>query len=219
MASVCVLMATLLSGPGAMLLVELTHPQPRWRDAETLARHLHSVQSLPYFLGLFLIGGFAVLLSCLHALAPRGMKGRSGAALVFCGIAGALVFQNYVLQTTFVPALARDHAAENGPLIGAFSMVNPSSFAWALEMWGYGFLGVATWLSAGVFAGPGLERATAWTFVGNGWTSIAGAAATAFAPGWVMTAPGMISFALWNLLVVVMIVLTLAVLRRWRLRG
>jgi hypothetical protein len=216
LACACILAASILSGPGAMLVVELVRPQPPWRDARTFAEHLHGVQALPYFLGLFLIGGFAVLLACLHALAPAAQKARTGAALVFCGIAGALVFQNYVLQTTFVPHLARADAAENATLIAAFSMANPSSFAWALEMWGYGFLGVATWLCAGVFAGGGVERATAWSYAGNGWMSIAGAAWTALAPGWVMTAPGMLAFALWNLLIVALLVLTLLVLRRWR---
>jgi hypothetical protein len=210
----CILAGTVLSGPGAMLLVELTHPQPAWRDARTFAEELHFVQSLPYFLGLLLIGGFALLLPCLHALAPATRKGRSGASLVFCAIAGALVFENYVLQTTFVPYLARNYTSAVAPLIEAFSMANPASFAWGLEMWGYGFLGVATWLVAPVFEGGRLERATAWTFVLNGWMSIAGALWTALVPGWVMTMPGMIAFALWNLLVVVMVVLALSVLKK-----
>jgi hypothetical protein len=215
-ACICILAATILSGPGAMLAVELTHPQPPWRDAATLAGHQHWVQAVPYFLGLFLIGGFALLLSCLHDLAPRERKGRTGASLVFCAIAGALVFENYVLQTTFVPFLARSYDPANGALLGAFSMVNPASLAWGLEMWGYGFLGVATWLAAPVFADGGMERATAWMFVLNGWMSIAGAMWTAAAPGWVMTAPGLAAFALWNLLVVTMIVLTLMVVSSWQ---
>jgi hypothetical protein len=199
-----------------MLAVELTHPQPAWRDAATVAENQHWVQTVPYFLGLFLIGGFAVLLSCLHALAPAEGKGRTGASLVFCGIAGALVFENYVLQTTFVPHLVRTYDPANAALVGAFSMVNPASLAWGLEMWGYGFVGVATWLAARSFAGGRLERATAWTFVLNGWASIAGALWTAVAPGWVLTSPGLVAFALWNLLVVVMILLALRVLGRWQ---
>jgi hypothetical protein len=62
-----------LSGPFAMLLVTLTHPQPEWRDAQLFAAKFHAV------------------------------------------------------------------------LIGALTMANPSSLAWGLEMWGYGFLSVGTW--------------------------------------------------------------------------
>jgi hypothetical protein len=214
----CILAGTVLSGPGAMLIVELTHPQPAWHDARTFAEAHHRVQALPYFLGLLLIGGFALLLPCLHALAPPKRKGRSAASLVFCAIAGALVFENYVLQTTFVPYLARTYTSAVAPLIAAFSMANPASFAWGLEMWGYGFLGVATWLVAPIFEGGRLERATAWTFAANGWMSVVGALWTAVAPGWVMTDPGLVAFAVWNVLVVAMVILALLVLKRWVLR-
>ncbi len=117
---------------------------------------------------------------------------------------------NYVLQTTVVPELARDVDA-NASLIGAFSMSNPRSLGWALEMWGYGALGVATWLVAPVFA---RHRAATWAFVANGPISIVGAAWTAARPGWELSAPGLIAFAMWNVLVVVMAATALSALRR-----
>ena len=213
-ACLCILAGSILSGPGAMLLVALTHPQPDWRNARLFSSEFHAIQTVPYFLGLILVGGFVALLSSLHAAAPQALKARTASGLVFCSVGAALIFQNYVLQTTFVPALARNFAAEDAPLIAALSMSNPSSFAWGLEMWGYGFIGVATWLSSPVFSEPGLERACAWAFVANGFTSIAGGGWTAISPGWVMTAPGLVAFSVWNGLVVVLVALTLLALRR-----
>ena len=72
------------------------------------------------------------------------------AALVFTGVYAALVALNYVVQTTFVPALVTHGDIADAPLIAAFTMAQPRSLAWGLEMWGYGFLGLATWLVAPV---------------------------------------------------------------------
>ena len=137
----------------------------------------------------------------------------TGTALAFVAAFGALVFLNYVIQTTFVPSLVHDPEA-NGPLLSALTMSNPSSLGWGLEMWGYGLLGVATWLVAPVFQGSRLERATYFAFVANGPLSIVPAFLTALRPRWVLTASGLLSFALWNLLVVVMSVLSLLVFRK-----
>jgi hypothetical protein len=95
-------------------------------------------------------------------------------------------------------------------------MVNPRSLGWALEMWGYAILGVATWLVAPVFAGSVQERTVAWMFVANGPLSVAGGLATALWPGWVMTTPRLIAFAGWNVLVAAMAVGVIVVMRRRR---
>lgn len=210
----CVLVGALLSGPGAMLLVALTHPQPAWRDAQLFAAEFHQIQALPYFLGLILVFGFVALISSLNAMAQAPLKAQAGCALVLCGVGAALIFHNYVLQTTFLPTLARNYVPANAALIGALTMANPSSLAWGLEMWGYGFIGVATWLVAPVFAGSRLARGCAWAFRANGWMSVAGALWTAFSPGWVMTAPGLVAFSVWNALVVAMVSLAFFALRR-----
>ena len=95
-----------------------------------------------------------------------------------------------------------------------FSMSNPTSLAWAIEMWGYAFIGVATWLVAPVFHGSRLERLTALAFVANGPVSVAGGLLTTARPGWVMTTPGLAAFTGWNLLLAAMAGLALAVFRR-----
>ena len=81
-------------------------------------------------------------------------------------------------------------------------------------MWGYALLGLATWFVAPVFDGGSLERAARWTFVANGPLSIGAALVTAMQPGWELGLPGMLAFASWNLLVVVMTILAAVVLRR-----
>jgi hypothetical protein len=127
-----------------------------------------------------------------------------------------MIITNYLLQTTFVPALVRDETGTNDPLLAAITMSNPSSLGWALEMWGYGVFGVATWLVAPVFHGPGLGRAARWAFAANAPASIVPALWTAFDPGWELSPVGLISFAVWNLLVLVMAVLAFVWFRRQR---
>jgi hypothetical protein len=47
---------------------------------------------------------------------------------------------NYVCQTTFIPALAPHYRPAYEGLVDAFSITNPRSLAWAIEMWGYALL-------------------------------------------------------------------------------
>lgn len=210
----CALVGAVLSGPVAMLVVELSHPQPAWRGPEAFVQSYHSIQALPYFLGFFMIGGFALLIAGLHAEASSRHHARSGAALTLTAAFAALIGLNYVLQTTFVPALAANFTAANGPVLAAVTMGNPRSLGWALEMWGYGVLGAATWLVAPVFEGTGVARVARSTFVANGPASIVPAIWTAFEPGWELGVLGLTSFIVWNLLVIAMTVSSLIWFRR-----
>lgn len=135
-------------------------------------------------------------------------------ALVFVWIYACFVFLNYVLQTTFVPSLASRYSPMDAPMLAALTMSNPRSLAWGIEMWGYAFLGVATWLVAPVFRGGRTARATWIAFALNGPLSIAGAVATVLAPGWEMTLGGLVAFGAWNVLLAVMASLVLVVTRR-----
>ncbi len=196
---------SLLSGPVALLVVGAIHPQPPWRTAEEFARNYHPLQLLPFVLGLVLVSGCLATIAGLHQLADASRKARTTLALLFAAGFGALIFSNYVLQLTFVPLLARSYVPENGPLLAALSMSNPSSLAWGLEMSGYALFGVATWLCSAVFArDSALSRAAAWCFVVNGPLSIAGAVGTALDREWLLAPGGLAAFAAWNLLVLVM---------------
>jgi hypothetical protein len=209
------LIGALLSGPVSLLLVNGTHPQPPWRGTSSFVQNYHAVQTLPFFFGFVLAAGFVALIAGLSALGGEALRARSNAALCLCSAFAALVFANYMLQTTFVPLRVQNYPGDDA-LLGAVTMSNPDSLGWCLEMWAYAALGVATWLVAPVFAGGPLERATRWAFVVNGPLSLGSALATAILPGWVLTRPGLVAFFAWNLLVVAMAAFTLVALRRRR---
>jgi hypothetical protein len=159
-----------------------------------------------------------LLVASLHALAPPPRRAASGAALVFAAVFATLIFFNYLAQTTFLPSLARSYQPSDAPMVAAFSMVNPTSLSWAIEMWGYGFLGVATWLVAPVLRRGPIERGASIAMAVNAPLSVVPAIATAAAPGWVLTPIGFVSFAVWNVVVAVMAVFALVAFNR-RLRA
>lgn len=55
----------------------------------------------------------------------------------------AVVFLNYIIQTTYVPYLAINRPPELAAVLPVFTMANPGSFAWALEMYGWGGIGLS----------------------------------------------------------------------------
>jgi len=211
---VSTLVGSLVSGPLAVALVEATHPQPPWAGPEMFARSFQPLQIVPYAGGLLLVFGLLSLLSSLHALALRRDRARATLALLFAAVFASFVCLNYALQTSYVPALARGYQPADAPLIAALSMSNPKSLAWALELWGWGFSGLSTWLLASVFYGTALERATRASFVANGVVSVAGTLWAVIQPGWALTRPGLVAFTLWNVLFASMAALALVALRR-----
>jgi hypothetical protein len=198
------LAGALTSGPLGLWLVGATHPQPPWRDAATFVAAYHWVQLVPYVFGFALVTGFVLLIAGLHASASESIRARTSAALVFAAAFAAMILMNYAIQTTFIPALVGAWSPEQAPVLESLTMSNPGSLAWALEMWGYAVLGVATWLAAPAFAGPGLPDWTARLFFWNGPLSIGSAILTAASPGWVLTEAGLWAFGVWNLLVVML---------------
>jgi hypothetical protein len=202
-----------LSGPVSLALVRL-HPQPAWSGPDAFARAFHPIQTIPYFTGFLLVGGAVYLIAALQGLARAAVRARATAALGFAAAFAALIIFNYIVQTTFVPALVHDPSPDTAPFITAFSLSNPSALGWAIEMWGYAVLGVATWLVAPVLSDYGrLGRVAAALFVANGPVSIVGAVWTALRPGWVMSPAGLAMFAGWNMLVLVMVALVIPAVR------
>jgi hypothetical protein len=202
-----------LSGPIAFAVVAATHPQPPWSGAEAFAANYHPIQTLPYFFGFLLVGGFVALVASLHELASTASRARTSIAALLTAAFAAMIFINYAIQTTVVPALLSNGTAENLALAGQLTMANSHSLGWALEMWGYAVLGVATWLVAPVFHSFRFGRPTSVLFVVNAPISVLGAVATAIAPGWVLTVGGLYVFGLWNLLVIAMLTLAMEGLR------
>lgn len=194
-----VLLGAMLSGPMAMLIVGLVEPQPEWTGLTAFCDSYHPVQVLPYVLGYILLAGFVFFSASCHALAPTSMRPRTAAALMFTGVYAALIFTNYTIQLGFIPRMLQDRPS----YLEALTMANPASFAWFLEMFGYGAMGVATWLVAPLFGGGPRSVLIRYLLIANGVVSIVGAACTALIDRFVFTPAGLVSFAAWNLLIVV----------------
>lgn len=198
-----------LSGPIAVGIVSATRPQPPWSGADVFSAHYHPLQLLPYAGGLLLVVGLLVVVACAHALADEGSKANTSLGILFASVFATMIFGNYTIQSAFIPVLVREGGAGNAALIAALSMSNPRSLAWALEMWGWGFCGAATWCIAPVFASRWLRRVA----FANAVVSIAGALLTSAAPGWVLTAAGIAAFLFWNALLCLLALLWLAAFR------
>lgn len=194
-----VLSGALLSGPIAMAVVALVAPQPTWTTVESFVQGYHPIQALPYLLGYILLAGFVLFTAACHAQADAVLRVRTSAALVFAAIYATLVFTNYTVQLAFIPRVL----ASSPGYVSLLTMANPASFAWFLEMFGYAAMGVATWLVAPGFTGSRRAVLSRWLLIANGVASIAAAACTAAFDRFVFSTAGLVSFAAWNLLIVV----------------
>jgi hypothetical protein len=208
----------LLSGPLAAAVIHAVRPQPQWHGVGAFVAAYHPVQLLPYFFGFFFVGGCVVLVVGMHGLAPLERRAACLLGVVASGIGATLVFLNYVLQTTFVPALVRAGQPEQEALLGALTMVNPASLAWALEMWGYAFLGLGSWIAARALDRGLHERIVRWLLAANGLVGIVGAGVTVARLDWVLGTAGLASYAAWNVLFLVTLALAATALHR-RIRG
>jgi len=177
---------------------------------EAYARAFHPLQLVTYGFGFLIVFGSLGLVAALHRLAPEALRFRTALALALAASFAAVIGTNYMLQL----AVLRPNVAAGrleGMALLAFN--NPDSITMALEMLGYGFLGLATWAVAPVFRADGLERWTRALCVANGVVSAAGTALHA-AVG-VRGLFGLSLYAAWNVLFAVLALLWVLVLRRW----
>jgi hypothetical protein len=138
-----------------MALVSAVAPQPPWTDAATFMRHYHHLQALPFLFGFVLLLAFPALQVALHLRARPAARPFTLLGVVFAAVFAALIAFNYIAQTALVPAAV---ARGDGALVALFSMNSPTAICWAIEMFGYGFLGVASLCALPALPGPGLER-------------------------------------------------------------
>lgn len=124
----------------------------------------------------------------------------------------ALISFNYICQTTFVHNLALHYKPEYDSAISTFSMSNPMSLCWANEMWGYAFLGIAAWLMAGYYRDK--NNFIRWLLIANGIVSLMSAIWTIVDVSWVMTTVGLLSYFVWNVLMIVMMIMIYTYSRR-----
>lgn len=210
--SIVVITGILLSGPIGVLLTQIK-PQPEWKNSETFASNFHIVQTLPYIFGFILLTGFVLFISTSFRLASTGIqKIFRIAANIFIAVYATLVGLNYAIQIGLVPALVKS----KDQLAGLFTMTNPNSIGWTLEMFGYGFLGAATILIAPVFRKGYRMKVVRYLLIANGVLSILGAAATAFGTSWLMEWPGIVSVVIWNILILV--IMSLIILEIYKTR-
>ncbi len=204
-AALLLIAGIVLSGPLGLVVVTMLHPQPAWQDAQTQAANYHPIQVLPFFGGFLLVIGSGLLITTLYQISAEKDKAVALLAVVCTAAFTGLIFFNYICQTTFIPALLTNYRPEYATIVATFSFANPGSLCWAIEMWGYALLGLATLLLAPVFNRSGwVEKTTAWLMILNGILSIVGGFITATNLEWVMTPAGLTNYVAWNILVVVL---------------
>lgn len=202
------LIGYIMSGPVAFVIVNLLEPQPAWVSPAVFAENYSTIQDLPFYFGFLLIGGMLMLVSGHYLDIKKDNIAKKfyllialGCTIVFC----TLISFNYISQTTFVRNLALNYKPEYDSAISTFSMSNPMSFCWANEMWGYAFLGIATWMLAGYYHDKNnFIRALLIT---NGIVSLISAIWTIVDVSWVMTTAGLISYFTWNVLMIVLMIM------------
>lgn len=205
-AALVVIAGVVLSGPAAVALLAFAAPQPPWSDVETFAAHYRPLQGLPYLFGFVLLGGFVAFMARAASAIRARHEMRAATATVATAVFATLVFVNYTLQLAWVPAAARARS----PFLELFTMANPTSICWSFEMFGYAALGIAMWLVVPAFAGRWIHGLIATNAV----ASIASAGAAAADPSWLMTPLGLFGYAVWNALVVAIMVLVAIEARR-----
>lgn len=198
----------LLSGPVGFAITKLTAPQPEWVSAAVFAQHYHPIQDLSFYFGFLLIGGM-LMLAAEHYLQAKEegdeTKFNLLLSVLFSTIFSALIFFNYICQVSFIPHMARHYKPEYDFAIATFSMSNPMSLSWNIEMWGYGILGMATWLMAGYYRGR--NNTIRILLIVNGIVSVLCAIATAMSVQWIITGGGLAAYMLWNVLMVAIMIL------------
>jgi hypothetical protein len=205
--AVVALTGFIMSGPVAFIIVKLLKPQPSWTSAAVFAANYNIIQDLPYYFGFFLIGGMLMLVAG-HYLNGKANDDKIqfqlllafACTIIFC----AMISFNYICQTTFVRNLALYYRQEHDAAISMFSMSNPMSFCWANEIWGYAVLGIATWLLAGYYRNK--SNFTRALLIANGIISIISVIWMIIDVNWVMTTAGLISYFLWNLLMIILMI-------------
>lgn len=196
----------LFSGPLGLLISTLVKAQPPWENAEVFILHYHPIQRLTFVFGFIMILGFVMFISAIGSLADKPVKKLySGMASIFAAVYGVIIGLNYTLQLAYVPAVMHT----NPEVAGMLTMVNPHSVSWVLEMFGYGFLGLSVWFLVPLLEGSKRIGTIRMLMILNGIVSIAGAVITVFNISWVLSTAGMISYLVWNLLILVLMVLVI----------
>ncbi len=197
------LIGYIMSGPVAFFIVSVVNPQPPWESSALFAENYHTIQDTPYYFGFLLVGGM-LMVTAGHYLNYKGSnpvkKFHMLLSVAWTIIFATLIMFNYVSQISFVRNLAVNYKPEYDAAIQIFSMSNPLSFCWANEMWGYGFLGLATILLSGYYQHD--SKVIYLLLIVNGFVSLLSAIMTLIDATWVMTTIGLFCYFAWNILMI-----------------
>jgi hypothetical protein len=197
----------LMSGPVAFIVVYLLKPQPTWVSPAVFVQHYSTIQDLPFYFGFLLIGGMLMLVAGHFLNYQEDDEKKKFHLLVAFGWTIAfftLIAFNYICQTTFIHNMAVHYKSEFDFAISTFSMSNPLSFCWANEMWGYAFLGIATWLMSGYYTDKSFSIRI--LLISNGILSLLSAIWTIIDVNWMMTTIGYIGYFIWNILMITLMI-------------
>jgi hypothetical protein len=185
------------------LLTMLVCPQPLWKDADLFVHSYNPLQTATFFCGYFLVIGSLLTFIVLYLSASQEKKVRALSALAVNVVFTAIVFLNYIIQTTYVPYLAVNNPPETDFVLAVLTMANPGSLAWALEMYGWGGIGLSFVFMAFIFEKGKYQSALKKLFLVNGICSVASAIMTSIDMNWLFSTAGLVALVVWNLLVLV----------------
>jgi hypothetical protein len=188
-------------------------PQPEWRGAELFIRSFNPLQMATFFCGFFLVIGSLLTFITLYITAREERKIWAMAGIAINLVFTAVVFLNYIIQTTYVPYLAMNNPPETSTVLAVFTMANPGSFAWALEMYGWGGIGLSFIFMAFIFGKDKYESTLKQLFIINGVSSFASAIMTSVNMKWLFSPAGLVSLVVWNALVLVIDIVLLKYFR------
>lgn len=178
-------------------------PQPPWRDAALFVESFHPLQTATFFCGYFLVIGSLLTFIVLYKITPESRKIQALSGLVINVVFTTVVFLNYIIQTTYIPYLANNNPPETATILPIFTMANPGSFAWALEMYGWGGIGLSFIFMAYIFQEGKTAKTLKILFLANGICSVVSALMTSFDMNWLFSPAGFAALIIWNLLVLV----------------
>jgi len=206
--SLTALAGFILSGPVGFLLVQIIQPQTEWKSPADFVANYNSLLNFPYWCGFILVGGMLIL-AAAHYLNAEEEKPLDKLhillAVIWTTVFASLVFFNYICQVSFIPHLASHYKSEYDAAISTFSMANPSSLSWCIEMWGYAILGIATWLLSAFYRDK--SKLIYVLLITNGIVSVLSAVLSVIDERWLLTTVGLVSYFLWNLLMVILLIL------------
>lgn len=210
LSAVLVIGGSFLSGPGGFLIVNIANPIS-WTNVGEFAAQYRYIQTLPYWFGFLYLAGFILFISLSRQLMKKNDRYLGDAALIVTAIFATLIGINYLLQVGFVPRAV----AYPNDVLAAFAMNNPDSICWMLEMFGWGFLGVALWLVISAFNDFPSKKFIKGLIIFNGVGSIIAAVLASLLPSsLLLQIPGLAAYFVWNILIWVIMIFVITDIRK-----